>query len=112
MKQRSDDMFWNRKQTEEKGTNLPGPRGIPEWAGRHMVVQGKANPDMVWKLRGVTRQAPQGKTLYCRVFDDTQVTKAGLKVKDWTSLDGHPELILWEGRFDKGTNTTQEEKFV
>jgi hypothetical protein len=105
-------MFWNRKQREEKEVNLPGPKAIPDWAGRYMVVQKKVNPDWVWKLRGVTRPAPQGKTLYCRVFDETQVTQAGLKVKDWTSLDGHPELILWEGHFDKGTNTTREDKFV
>jgi hypothetical protein len=58
------------------------------------------------------RPAPQGKTFYRRVFDETQVTQAGLKVKDWTSLDGHPELILWEGCFEKKSNTVRQEKFV
>jgi len=105
-------MFWNRKQKEENEVNLPRPKAIPEWAGRYMVVHGKSNPDWVWKLRGVTRPAPQGKTSYCRVFDEAQATQAGLEVKNWVSLDGHPELILWEGCFDKGTNTTREEKFV
>ena len=104
-------MFWNRKE-EENVVNLPGPKNIPEWAGRYMVVKRNSNPDWVWKLRGVTRPAPQGKTSYCRVFDETQTVQAGLKVKDWTSLDGHPELILWEGSFDKGTFTTREEKFT
>ena len=105
-------MFWNRKQNEGNEASLPRPKTIPEWAGRYMVVQAKANPDWVWKLKGVTRPASQPKVSYCRVFDDVQVSEAGLKVKDWTSLDGHPELILWEGRFDKGTNTAREEKFV
>jgi len=105
-------MFWNRKQGKEKEVNLPGPKVIPEWAGRYMVVQGKENPDWVWKLKGVMRPAPQGKTFYCGVFDETQVIQAGLKVKDWTSLDGHPELILWEGCFEKESNTVRQEKFV
>ena len=34
------------------------------------------------------------------------------KVRNRISLDGHPEVILWKGRFDKATNTTREEKFV
>ena len=104
-------MFWNRKQTVEGEVRLPGPKGIPEWAGRYMVVQDKANPDWAWKLKGVIRPATKAKTLYCRVFDETQVAQAGLKIKDWTSLDGHPELILWEGCFDKDTNTARPGKF-
>jgi hypothetical protein len=33
-------------------------------------------------------------------------------VENWTSLDGHPELILWEGYFDNETYTARTEKFV
>jgi hypothetical protein len=77
-----------------------------------MVVEEKKNPDWVWKLKGVVRPAGKEKTFYCRVFDETQTAKAGVKVKDWTSLDDHPDLILWEGYFDKETNTVRHEKFV
>ena len=105
-------MFWNRKPMKEGEVKLPSPKAIPEWAGRYMVIQGKENPDWVWKLKGVMRPAPQSTTFYCRVFDEIQVTQAGLKVKDWTSLDGHPELILWEGCFEKKSNTVRQEKFV
>ena len=105
-------MFWKRKETKEGEEKLPGPKGIPEMAGRHMVVQEKKNPDWVWKLKGVVRSAGKKKAFYCRVFDEFQVAQAGVQVKDWTSLDGHPELILWEGYFDKETNTVRDEKFV
>lgn len=107
-----DSMFWNRKPTKEGEMKLPGPKEVPEWAGRYMIVQEKKDPDWVWNLKGVVRPASKIKAFYCRVFDESQVARAGLKVKDWTSLDGHPELILWEGCFDKETNTARNEKFV
>jgi len=35
-----------------------------------------------------------------------------VKVTDWTSLDEHPDLILWEGYCDRETNTARRGKFV
>jgi hypothetical protein len=102
-------MFWKRKQCEEK---LPWPKGIPKLAGWHMVVEENRNPDWVWKLKGVVRPAKKKKAFYCRVFDEVQTTQAGVKVKDWTSLDDYPDLILWEGYFGKETDTARPEKFV
>ena len=104
-------MFWKREKTKKGEIELPGPKEIPELAGRCMVVQEKKDPDWVWRLKGVVRPAGK-KAFYCRVFDDAQAAKAGVKVKDWTSLDEHPDLILWEGYFDKETNTVCHEKFV
>ncbi len=104
-------MFWKRKDDFGK-TKVSGPKDIPELAGRCMVVEGKKDPDWVWRLKGVVYPAGKKKTFYCRVFDEAQATKAGVKVKDWNSLDGHPDLILWEGYFDKETNVARCEKFV
>jgi len=105
-------MFWKRKETEQGEVKLPGPMGIPELVGRYMVVKEQKNPDWVWKLKGVVRPAGKKKAFYCRVFDEAQLAQANVKVKDWTSLDEHPDFILWEGYFDKETNTVSLEKFV
>ncbi len=105
-------MFWKHKESKEGEANLPGPHEIPELAGRCMVVEDKKDPDWVWKLKGVVRPAGKKKAFYCRVFDEAQAVRAGVKVKDWTSLDDHPDLILWEGYFDKETNEMRREKFV
>jgi hypothetical protein len=104
--------FSNRKQAQEGEERLPGPKGIPIPVGTYMVVEMKQDPKWVWQLTGVVRPAGEREAFYCRVFSDPQVTQAGLKVKDWTSLDGHPELILWEGYFEKKTNTVRQEKSV
>jgi len=105
-------MFWKRKETKEGEEKLPGSQGIPEHAGRHMVVEEKKDPNWVWKLQAVVRPTEKKTAFYCRVFDVAQVAQAGVKVKDWTSLDEHPDLILWEGYFDKKTNTVRREKFI
>ena len=105
-------MFWKHQEAKKGEVNLPGPKDIPELAARYMVVQMKKDPDWVWKLKGVVRPTEKKGAFYCRVFDEGQTTAAGVKVKDWTSLDERPELILWEGYFDKGTLETRQEKFV
>jgi hypothetical protein len=105
-------MFWNRKQAQEREERLPGPKGIPGPVGSYMVVKMKKDPDWVWQLKGVVRPGGEKKTFYCRVFNEVQVAQTGVKVKDWTSLDDHPALILWEGYFDEKTNTVRDEKFV
>ena len=105
-------MFWKRKETKEGEVKLPGPKDIPELAGRHMIVEEKKDPDWVWKLKGVVRPAGKKKAFYCRVFDAAQAAQAGVKVRDWSSLDEHSDLILWEGYFDKETNMARPGKFV
>ncbi|MFB3886078.1 MAG: hypothetical protein ACE144_12685 [Thermodesulfobacteriota bacterium] len=105
-------MFWKRKETKGGEEKLPGPKGIPELAGRYMVVEEKKDPNWVWQLRGVVRPAGKKKAFYCRVFSAPQVAEAGVNVENWASLDDHPDLVLWEGYFDKETNTVRRERFV
>ena len=105
-------MFWRHKETKEGEKSLPKPKGIPDVAGRYLVVEEKKDPDWVWTLKGVVLPTEKKKAFYCRVFDEGQAARAGVKVKDWTSLDDHPDLILWEGYFDKETETARREKFV
>ena len=106
------DMFWKREKTKEGELQLAGPKGIPDLVGRHMVVEDKKDPNWVWNLKGVVRPTEKKKAFYCRVFSEAQAAKAGAKVKNWSSLDDHPALILWEGYFDTETNTVRSEKFA
>lgn len=109
-------MFWSKAPKKEDTVainveKLPGPKDIVDLAGSHMVVSMKKDPDWVWKLKSVSRPVAK-KQFYCRVFDDGQAKQAGVTVKDWTSLDAHPELILWEGYCDRETMATRDEKYV
>ena len=100
-------MFWKKKTATEElpkpeAEKLPGPRSIEELVGMHIVTDLKQNPDRVWQLRSVVRRRTGGKHRFdFRVFDEVQVTEKKIKVKDWTTFDQHPELILYQGWFDK-----------
>ena len=104
--------FWECKKTKEGEVRLPGPKDIPDAVGRHLVVNVKKDPDWVWKLKGLVRPTEKKSAFYCRVFDEANTAQAGVKVKDWNSLDEHLDLIIWEGYYDKETHMVRTEKFA
>ena len=109
-------MFWKRKPaagepSKPKSEKLPGPKSIPELVGRHLITELKQDPDWVWNLKGVVRPRSEGKDAFdFRVFDETRVAAKEVKVKDYTSLDEHPDLVIYQGWFDKKSGTVQIEE--
>ncbi len=94
-----------------KAVKLPGPRSVEEIVGRQIVVDLKQNPDWVWQLRSVVRQRTDGKHRFdFRVFDGAQVAEKKVKVRDFTSFDDHPEVVLYQGWFDKVSMEVHFEK--
>ena len=99
--------FWEKKPegnmpSENKESKLPRPKAIPDPVGRHLVVKLKKDPDWVWKLESVAMPRPETKSAFSiRVFDTNQTSSKNVVVKDYHSLDAHPELILFEGWYDK-----------
>ena len=90
---------------------LPRPREIPEAVGRHLVVELHKNPDWVWELKSVERPREDGKSRFdIRIFDQVQAFGMDAKIKDYTSLDNYPELILFEGWHDRKTRTINMEE--
>ncbi len=100
-------MFWNKKtKTDEvskpKAERLPGPRSIEELVGRQLVLELKQDPDWVWQLKSVVRRREGGSHRFdFRVFEGAQAAGKGVKVKDFTFLDSYPELVIYQGWFDK-----------
>lgn len=104
--------FWQKNSENEAspaaGTKLPGPRNIPESVGRYMVVKMKKDPDWVWGLEAVLRPRSEGKHVFdVRVFDVNEAASKNISVKNFNSLDACPELILFEGWFDKKNNQVE-----
>ncbi len=94
-------MFWNKSSNGEK---MPPPKNIPEPVGRHLVVGLGKDPDWVWNLKAVMKNRENEKDVFeVRVFDQSQAASRQIKVKDYNSFDAHPELILYEGWFNKKT---------
>lgn len=111
--------FWEKKQEETPPgasavVKYPGPKRIDESIGRFLVVRLQADPDWVWSLKEVERQRPEAKTAFdVRVYDERQTVSKNVMIKNYSSLDAHPDLILYEGWYDKKTMKVQiEEKKV
>ena len=104
--------FWKKESTvATTGTNGPKlakPKEIPEPVGRKMVTGMKLDPDLVWSLKYVSR--PMGERRNAsefRIFNPETAHKNGIAVKNWTSLDDLPDLILYSGFYDKSANSIE-----
>lgn len=98
--------FWKSPNAESQGEKeaekLPRPKEIPNLVGRFLVVSLGKDPDWVWNLRAAIRpQANQKSAWDVRVFDDREVASKGIKIENFNTLEKHPELVLFEGWFDK-----------
>lgn len=104
--------FWQRNDEKHASKiKLPKPKEIPEKIGRHLVVQEKMDPDYVWKLKCALRPHSQNQASFdFRVFSDNSSQNAGVTVVNYDSLDGHPELVILQGRFDKRSNQIEIHK--
>jgi hypothetical protein len=96
--------FWKKGQplTTARAGKLPKPKELPNAVGRKLVVGLQMDPDEAWSLRYVSRPSKnQPDMREFRLFDPAASAQAGLRVKDWHSLDDHSDLILYEGCHDR-----------
>ena len=110
--------FWGKKDEKtgdsgERPIKLPRPKDIPGTVGRYLVVDLGQDPEWVWNLKGAVRPKNGIKDAYdVRVFSDNDASMRRVVVKDYHSLDEHPDLILFDGWFNKKTNEARIEKKV
>ena len=107
-------MFWKKKPVNEEGKKekLSGPREIPGPVQNYLVAEIKMDPDLVKLLKALIRMGETGEApLNIRVFDNSEAQARQIEVKDYTSLNEHPDLIIYEGSFDeKSKQVKLEEK--
>ena len=100
--------FWQRGEAGASSGGLPKPKDLPEAVGRHLVVDLNLDPDLVWALKAVLRPREESRDMAdIRVFNPAKVNAVGVTVRNYATLDGHPELILYEGWFNKKTHQTK-----
>jgi len=77
-----------------------GPKEIPHWAYRYLVVSLKADPDRVSLLKCVEQldYLEERPVHLIRIFAPDAAR--GVEIRNFASLDQHPELILYEGHGD------------
>jgi hypothetical protein len=96
------------KVSKPKVEKLPGPRGIPDFVGKYLVAEMKMDPDLVPIYKIVVHKRPQTERAFdCRVFDTAEAEASNTLIKDYTSLDTHQELIIYEGWFDEASKRVE-----
>jgi hypothetical protein len=105
-------MFWNKKPAKEETEKLSGPRPIPKFVQSYLVSKTKMDLSLAEILKAVTRKRTNGGVAFdIRVFDDSEALAAKIQVKDYTSLDESPHLIIYEGWYEEESKkVTLEEK--
>ena len=90
------DLFW---------LGGEGPKDIPGWVYMYLVTTLKVPPENLVGLRSVQKVGFwDGKLVtFVRIYDP-RASEQTLQVKDFTSLDLYPELILYEGYWEKVTD--------
>ena len=102
-------MFWGKKSAKEEA-RLSGPKEIPGPVQTYLIAERKMDPDLVKLLKAVERKSATGATFDIRVFDDSEAKAKKVQVKDYTSLDECPDLIIYEGWFDEGAKQVKLEE--
>jgi hypothetical protein len=100
--------FWNTENKNHPGlsqrsSKLPKPQDLPNPIGIHLVTQLKLDPDWVWTLMGVVRPTIEKQIFDIRIFDPKEAVISDVVVKNFNTLDDFPEMILFEGSFNKNT---------
>ena len=100
--------FWKRQPITEKSK----PTSIPGFVGARIVTEMQKLPhtsDHWVKLKAVMRPHAGGNSIAFdfRVFDEWESDEKKIKVTNFGFLDEHPDLIQYEGWFDKATKKVE-----
>jgi hypothetical protein len=106
-------MFWDKwfkksgqgSENAVKPVKLHKPTELPAEVGRDMVVRLGKDPDWVWNLRAVAKPSAGSPYLMdVRVFSPAAVAAKRILVKNYHSLDEHPDMVLFDGWYNKKTH--------
>ena len=97
--------FWQKKDTTQEAQGLPRPKDLSEVVGRHLVVDLEMDPDWVWTLKAALRRREENRDIKdIRIFIPEKANADGVQVRNYHSLDAHPDLVLYEGWVNTKTN--------
>lgn len=106
-------MLWGKKKAEdkEKKIGLLGAKEIPAIVQNYLVTEKKMDPDLVKLLEALVYKSNSGeKAFNIRIFDEADAVANKVQIKNYTTMDQHPNLILYEGLYDEGSKYVKLEE--
>ena len=99
--------FWKRDRssaTQPVKKKRSGAKELPQQVGQHLVVKKNQDPDYVWSLKCVMQPSPAGEEVMdIRIFNPEQAHRSGTRITEYAALDESPELILYQGWYNRET---------
>ena len=82
-----------------------GPGDVPAWAYRHLTVTLRVPAEELGELRAVQKSGywKERPVTFIRIFNPLAAEDL-VKVRDFISLDDHPEIIRYEGYWDRASD--------
>ncbi len=95
--------------SKDKAEKLTGPREIPGPVGKFLTSERKLDPDAVQFLKAVIRKKQNGeeKEFDIRIYDEADTLANKVEVKNYTTLDDKPNLILYDGWYNEKTKKAE-----
>ncbi len=87
--------MFGAKKDEAKKHKQPGPKEIPGKIAKFIVSELKEDASWLTFLRSVSRNA-ENEMQEMRIYDPGDADAAKVPVANYESLDGHPELVIYE----------------
>jgi hypothetical protein len=99
-------MKWNMWRKEKEagidGAVLPKPKELHQRVGIYLITQLRLDPDYAWTLMQANSPVADSRHLVnFRIYDPLEAQNRGVTVRDYRSLDNHPELVLYSGSLNK-----------
>ncbi len=110
--------FWQRNHIASatsggKTQRLSKPGDLPLEVGRYLVVDQGLDPDWVWSLKCVKKPRVDSKNTFdIRIFNSITTAQHDVKVRDYTSLDNHMDLVIFAGWYDRQTRNVQLDRLI
>ncbi len=84
---------------------------MPGLVEKHLIAECKMDPALVRILKAIVRTSSTEEGVFnIRVFDESEALVKKIQVKDYTSVDKHPDLIIYEGWFDEKSKRVELEE--
>jgi len=94
-------MLFGKKSGEVK---LSGPKDVPESVKKYLIGQKKKDASVVSDLKSVVKPDPKEDNKFnIKIYSETEAAVKEVIVKDYTTFDALPQLVYFEGTYNKKT---------
>jgi hypothetical protein len=95
-------MFWKKK---DEGAEK-GPQNVPGIVQQYLINDKQVDPDFAPLLKAVVHRDGEAGHLI-RLYDESDAAARKVMVQNYSGLNQHPEVVVYEGTFDEASKKVE-----